>query len=83
MRSRSADSPSTCQLFYDYEPQGTRTVAKPLPRRLYGHKLLVGEGTHAEPNLQFEMDALRFSKGVLNPSQFLCRAPGGFVLFVR
>jgi hypothetical protein len=74
-------------LYYDYakidrvnpETGNPRT----LPRRVEGHQLMVGEGSYAEPNLLFEMDALRFSKGVLDPSQFLGRDPSPFVLVVR
>ena len=71
------------QLYYDYKPQGTRIIDKRIPYRLAGHSLIVGEGTQDEPNLQFEMDALRFSKGVLDPSRFLGRVAGSLVLTVR
>lgn len=42
-----------------------------------------GEGTYDEPNFQFEMDALRFSKGVLDPSQFLGSERRGLLLILR
>ena len=74
---------TSIQLFYDYEPQAMQTVSARIPYRFAGHKLMVGEGTTAEPNLQFKMDALRFSKGVLDPSQFLGRAANGFMMIVR
>ncbi len=54
-----------------------------LPRRFAGHQLMVGEGSYDEPNLLFEMDALRFSKGVLDPSQFIGRDPAPFMIVVR
>ena len=74
-------------LYYDYakinranpETGNPRT----LPRRVEGHKLMIGEGTYAEPNMQFEMDALRFSKGVLAPWQFIGRDGNPFIMIVR
>ena len=74
-------------LYYDYakinrtnpETGNPRT----LPRRVEGHQLMIGEGSYDEPNLQFEMDALRFSKGVLDPSQFIGRVPKALILIVR
>lgn len=74
-------------LYYDYakidrvnpETGNPRT----LPRRVEGHQLMVGEGSFDEPNLQFEMDALRFSKGVLDPSRFIGRDPAPFMIVVR
>ena len=54
-----------------------------LPCRFAGHKLMVGEGSYDEPNLLFEMDALRFSKGVLDPSRFIGRDPAPFMIVVR
>ena len=71
-------------LYYDYGSMGTSSFSpRVLPRRADGHKLVIGEGSTTEPNLQFEMDALRLSKGVLNPSQFLGRDPSPFVIVVR
>ena len=74
-------------LYYDYAKinRANPETGNPrmLPRRVEGHKLMIGEGSFDEPNLQFEMDALRFSKGVLNPSQFIGRDPDAFVLIVR
>ena len=74
-------------LYYDYakinrsnpETGDPRT----LPRRVEGHKLMIGEGTYAEPNMQFEIDALRFSKGVLAPWQFIGRDGNPFIMIVR
>ena len=77
------DTKTSVQLFYDYEPHSMQTVNARIPYRFAGHKLMVGEGSSAEPNLQFEMDALRFSKGILAPSQFLGRVAGGFTLTIR
>jgi hypothetical protein len=59
------------------------TVDARIPYRFAGHQLMVGEGSSGEPNLQFEMDALRFSKGVLDPSRFIGRVAGSLVLTVR
>ena len=77
------DTKTSVQLFYDYEPREERTVNARIPYRFAGHKLMVGEGSFAEPNMQFEMDVLRFSKGVLDPSQFLGRVRKGFMMTVR
>ncbi len=74
-------------LYYDYEKinRGNPETGNPrtLPRRVEGHKLMIGEGTYAEPNMQFEMDALRFSKGVLAPWQFIGRDGNPFIMIVR
>ena len=77
------DTKTSVQFFIDYDPHLMQTVNARIPYRFAGHKLMVGEGTTAEPNLQFEMDALRFSKGVLDPSRFLGRAADGFLLIFR
>jgi hypothetical protein len=69
-------------LFYDYEKKNSGTINS-LRKRVAGHKLMLGEGTHDQPNLVGEFDAVRISKGVLDPSQFLARAPRGFLLFIR
>ena len=83
---------SYVQLFYDYSPMmGTlyengTTEKHTFPRmrkRVAGHRLMLGEGTFEQPNLQMEFDALRISKGVLAPSQFLGRAPNAFTIVVR
>ena len=74
-------------LYYDYakidRTNPTTGAPRTLPRRVEGHKLIIGEGTYDEPNLQFEMDALRFSKGVLDPSQFLGRVRKGVIISIR
>ena len=76
---------TSIQFFFDYNTRSMQTVNARIPYRFAGHKLMVGEGSYAEPNMQFEMDALRFSKGVLAPSQFLGRDRSGlpFVLIMR
>ena len=77
------ETKTSVQFFIDYDPHLMQTVNARIPYRFAGHKLMVGEGTTAEPNLQFEMDALRFSKGILDPSQFLGRVADGFTLTIR
>ena len=77
------DTKTSVQLFYDYEPQTNRTVDARIPYRFDGHKLMVGEGSFAEPNMRFEMDALRFSKGILGPSQFLGRVRKGSMIIIQ
>jgi hypothetical protein len=75
------DTKTSVQLFYDYQLLGERTVDKRLPRRTSGHNLVIGEGSKS--NIQFEMDVIRFSKGVLSPSLFLGRVPKGLTLLIR
>ena len=77
------DTKTSVQLFYDYKPQAMYTVDARIPYRFAGHKLMVGEGSYTEPNLQFEMDALRLSKGVLDPSRFIGRVRKGLVVVLR
>ena len=77
------DTKTSVQFFFDYNPHSMQTVNARIPYRFAGHKLMVGEGTYTEPNLQFEMDALRFSKGVLDPSRFLGHVPNGFTFIFR
>lgn len=77
------DTKTSVQFFYDYEPDAMQTVNARIPYSFAGHKLMIGEGSTSEPNLQFEMDALRFSKGVLSPSRFLGRDAAPFVLIMR
>ncbi|MBQ3806849.1 MAG: laminin G domain-containing protein [Kiritimatiellae bacterium] len=69
-------------LFYDYEKQASGTI-NTLKKRVADHKLMLGEGTHDQPNIVGEFDAVRFTKGVLDPSQFLGRVKKGFVLILR
>ena len=84
VQPKADDDTKTCvQLYFDYEPHTMQTANARIPYRFAGHKLMVGEGTTAEPNLQFEMDALRFSKGVLDPSQFIGREGNPFIMIVR
>ena len=44
---------------------------------------MLGEGSSTHPNLVGEFDAVRVSKGVLDPSQFLGRVTNGFTLIIR
>ena len=75
------------RFYYDYDYKGDSSgadVTPPaLPRRVVGHRLMLGEGTSAQPNIVGEFDAVRFTKGVLDSSKFLGRAPNAFVLIVR
>ena len=79
------DTKTKATLYYDHASLGSpdSDAHGPLPRRVSGHNLMIGEGSYDEPNLQFEMDALRFSKGVLPPERFLARAPSGLMLIIR
>lgn len=77
------DTKTSVQFFFDYAPRLMQTVNARIPYRFSGHKLMVGEGSFSEPNLQFELDALRFSKGVLTPDKFIGRDPNPFVIVVR
>ncbi|MBR2839571.1 MAG: laminin G domain-containing protein [Kiritimatiellae bacterium] len=83
---------SYVQFFYDYSPvagtlyENGTTEKHTIPRlrkRVAGHRLMVGEGTYDQPNIQMEFDAVRVSKGVLEPSQFMRRKRIGFALVVR
>ncbi len=83
---------SFVQFFYDHSPvpvqlkTGGTKEKHTFPRfrkRVAGHRLMIGEGTYDQPNIQMEFDALRVSKGVLAPSQFLGRAPNAFTIVVR
>jgi hypothetical protein len=83
---------SYVQFFYDYSPvagklTGDATTEKHkfprLRKRVAGHRLMIGEGTYDQPNLVGEFDAVRISKGVLDPSRFLGYMPNGLVLVIR
>ena len=78
------------KLFYDYQNVGYGSQGKTgvtlgfrLPKRVTGHRLMLGEGSTAQPNLVAKFDAVRVSKGVLDPSQFIVRHSEPFVLVVR
>ena len=77
------------KLFYDYKnvsygnpSRSGVTVGSRLPMRVDG-RLMLGEGSKDHPNLVGEFDAVRVSKGVLDPSQFLGRVRRGFVMIFR
>ena len=83
---------SYVQLFYDYSPipvelkDGGTKEKHTFPRfrkRVAGHRLMIGEGTYEQPNIQMKFDAIRISKGVLTPDKFLGRVRKGFKLIVR
>ena len=73
---------SYVQLFYDYKLLNKRTMNR-YRKCVAGHKLMLGEGTYDQPNIVGEFDAVRISKGVLDPSQFLGRYGEGFLIIIR
>ena len=83
---------TSVKFFYDYanveyEKDGGYvpgfTLNARLPQRIAGHNLMLGEGSNDQPNIVGEFDAIRVTKGVLDPSKFLARKPSGFMLFIR
>ena len=77
------------QIFYDYKnvrygnpSRSGFTLGARLPKRADG-RLMLGEGSSTHPNIVGEFDAVRVSKGVLDPSQFMQRAKEGLMIFVR
>ena len=71
-------------LYYDYERvSSVFGRVRALPRRVAGHNLMLGEGSSAEPNIIGNFDALRFSRGALDPALFLGRAPRGTAVHFR
>jgi len=85
------DSVTNCyvQCFCDYKPilvgdEATtkRTFNRP-KKRVVGHRLIFGEGFNDNPNMQMEFDAVRITKGVLEPSQFLGRVRKGGQIIIR
>lgn len=73
---------SYIQLFYDYAPQN-RQAANRSSKCVAGHRLMLGEGSYDQPNLVGEFDAVRISKGVLDPSRFLGRVKNGLMVTLR
>ena len=59
------------------------TLGFRMPKRVSGHRLMLGEGSNAKPNLVGKFDAVRVSKGVLDPSRFLGRVPRGTLIMLR
>jgi hypothetical protein len=83
---------TSVKFFYDYanveyEKDGAYvpgfTLNARLPQRIAGHNLMLGEGSNDQPNIVGEFDAIRVTKGVLDPSKVLARKPSGFILFIR
>ena len=84
---------TSVKFFYDYANVGYEkdgayvpgfTLNARLPQRIAGHNLMLGEGSNDQPNIVGEFDAIRVTKGVLDPSKFLARKPSsGFTLFIR
>lgn len=73
---------SYVQLFYDYKLLNKRTMNR-YRKCVAGHKLMLGEGSFEQPNIVGEFDAVRISKGVLAPSQFLGRRSDGLIFIIR
>ncbi len=78
------------KLFYDYknvkyggQSMNGATLGFRLPKRVAGHRLMLGEGSNTHPNIVGKFDAVRVSKGVLDPSQFLGRLGNGMMILVR
>jgi len=78
------------KFFYDYKNVRYGSQSKPgvtlgfrLPKRVSGHRLMIGEGSNTHPNLVAKFDAVRVSKGVLDPSQFLGRVHPGCMILIR
>ena len=46
-------------------------------------RLMLGEGTDDHPNIVGEFDAVRISRGVLDPSRFLGRVCKGSMLIIQ
>ena len=69
--------------FRDYVDLGSFTVDRIIPRRVAGHRLMLGEGSYDQPNIVGKFDALRFSRGVLNVLRFMRRVPGGLTIVFR
>ena len=83
---------SYVQFFYDHSPvRGTlyengTTEKHTFPRlrkRVAGHRFMIGQGTYDQPNIVGEFDAVRISKGVLDPSRFLGRVKNGLMVTLR
>ena len=80
--SVDGDSTMDVTLYYDYELQGGQTVSK-RPRRVSGHRLMIGEGFDDQPNFVCKFDVLRFTRGLLAPSRFIVRFRGGLAIVFR
>jgi hypothetical protein len=78
------------KLFYDHKRVGYGgqnkdgvTLGLRLPKRVDGHRLMLGEGSNAQPNLVGKFDVVRVSKGVLTPDKFLGRIKDGMMILIR
>ena len=76
--------------YADYEPLAYSSDAAAEPQTFAGfyegatsHRLMVCESTSDNYNILGNIDAIRFWRGNPDPSQFLSRVKGGFVLIVR
>ena len=70
------------QLFYDYKPLAKK-AANRSSKCVAGHRLILGEGTYEQPNIVGEFDAVRVSRGVLDPSRFLGRVGKGTLVIIQ
>ena len=68
------NSKTAIELYYDYQPCGTKTINSLLHFNPGGHRLMVGESsTDSMPNILGYVNALRLSRGTLAPEMFLGR----------
>ena len=70
-------------LFRDYADCGSLEANRTIPRRVAGHRLMIGEGTFDHPNMTGKFDALRFTRGILDVSQFIRKSPVGLAVVFR
>jgi hypothetical protein len=70
-------------LFRDYAGCGSLEANRTIPRRVAGHRLMIGEGTFDHPNMTGKFDALRFTRGILDVSQFIRKSPVGLAVVFR
>ena len=88
---RAVDGTNTLvKLFYDYKnvrygsnpSRSGFTLDARLPMSVDG-RLMLGEGTDDHPNIVGEFDAVRVSKGVLDPSKFIGHVGKGLMLIFK
>ena len=78
------NSKTAIELYYDYQPCGTKTINSLLHFNPGGHRLMVGESsTDSMPNILGYVNALRLSRGTLAPEMFLGRVSRGTTIIFR